>query len=302
VSDSRPRLSIIVPTRNRPDMLDRCLASVTAAMGPADELIVADSASDEPDTIARVIKSHGGSVVRCDLPGVCRARNAGWRASNAPLLGYTDDDVVVDPGWADAIVASFAAHPETAFLTGRTGWPPGTPEPLRPVAVKNTPEPAVLDRDFRGELGHSANMAIRSEALAAVGGWDESLGAGGRFRSGPEVDLFDRLLRRGLNGRYDPTVQAWHEQWRNDSELVRLDWRYGIGNGARLSKLVRSDRSRARHIAREALWDWGLVKAGHELRLGHERAAVMALTRVAGTATGFFKGIVVKVQNGHFKT
>jgi glycosyltransferase involved in cell wall biosynthesis len=282
-------------------MLDRCLSSVTAAMSPDDELIVVDSASDDHESIATVIKRHGGVVVRCDLPGVCRARNAGWRVVASPLIGYTDDDVVVDTTWADSIVTTFEAHPEAAFLTGRTDWPPGTPEPLRPVAVKNTPEPALLDGDFRGELGHSANMAIRTSALEAVDGWDESLGAGGRFRSGPEVDLFDRLIGKGFNGRYEPSIRAWHEQWRDDKELVGLDWRYGIGNGARLSKLVRGDRRRARHIAREALWDWGLVKAGHELRLGHERAALMAIARVTGTIVGFLKGIVVKVQNGHFE-
>jgi glycosyltransferase involved in cell wall biosynthesis len=282
-------------------MLDRCLTSVVKAMGANDELIVVDSASDDPAAIRQVAERHGAKALRCELPGVCRARNAGWRAATAPLLGYTDDDVVVDEGWADAIVAAFAAHPEAAFLTGWTEWPKGTPYPDRPVAVKNDPDPAVLDRDAKGDLGHSANMGIRTEALARLGGWDESLGAGGRFRAAPEADLFDRLFKAGVQGRYDPTAKAWHDQWRGGNELIRLDWGYGIGNGARLSKLVRSDRRRARHIARETLWDWGLVKAVHELRRGYERGAVMALARVAGSVVGFVRGMVAGVQDGHFQ-
>jgi hypothetical protein len=74
---------------------------------------------------------------------------------------------------------------------------------------------------------------------------------------------------------------------------------------------VRSDRPRARRIAREALWDWGLVKVARDLRDGYQhrtvwrayvRGSLMALTRVVGTIVGFFEGIFVKVQNGHFST
>jgi GT2 family glycosyltransferase len=302
VSESRPRLSIIVPTRDRPEKLDRCLASVTAAMGPDDELLVVDSASEQRRAVADVAGRHGATLVRCDLPGVCRARNAGAREARAALLGYTDDDVVVDTRWADAIVATFGSHDGVDFLTGRTGWPEGTLPPARPVAVKDLPDPEVLDRDARGDLGHSANMAIRAEALDAVGGWDEALGAGGRFRAAPEVDLFDRLLLVGRIGRYEPTMRAWHEQWRGERELIGLDWRYGLGNGARLSKLVRTDRPRALRIGREAMWDWGLRAAADELRHGYERGALMALARVAGTVVGFGRGLTVPIQRGCFKT
>ena len=108
----------------------------------------------------------------------------------------------------------------------------------------------MLDRTTRGDLGHGANLLVRAAALAAVGGWDESLGAGARFTSSPEADLYDRLFLAGFHGRYEPAARAWHEQWRSSRQLIQLDWRYGFGNGARLAKLCaatgpgRADRRR----------------------------------------------------------
>src|SRR5215468_10336357 len=51
-------------------------------------------------------------------PGLSNARNSGLAAASNDLVGFTDDDVRVDPGWASALVAGFAADPHTACVTG----------------------------------------------------------------------------------------------------------------------------------------------------------------------------------------
>ena len=261
-------------------------------MGPEDELIVVDSASSP------AVVFPDARVVRVDQPGVNRARNAGWRVASHALLAYVDDDVVVDAEWADAIARSAAAHPEAAFVTGRLA--PLNDSAHGGVAVKDDDEPAVLDRQTRGDLGHGANVLVRSGALAAIGGWDESLGAGARFKSAPEADLFDRLFAAGFTGRYEPTARARHEQWRSPGELVRLDWRYGFGNGARLAKLVRTDRERARRVGGEALWGWGLQRVGRPLLDRNKTEVARIAARVTGTTVGFSRAVFVRIRNGHF--
>src|SRR5205085_1111245 len=239
---------------DRPDMLARCVASVLAAAGPDDEVIVVDSASTPP------VQVDGARVIRCAQPGVNRARNAGWRAAAHALVAYVDDDVIVDAGWADAFARAAAAHPNHAFFSGRVAALTTAGNGHGNVAVKDDGAPAVLDAASRGDLGHGASLLVRGEALAAVRGWDESMGAGARFQSGPETDLYDRLFAAGFSGRYEPSAVAHHDQWRSPAELVRLDWRYGFGNGARIAKLVRTNRGRARRVAAEAAWGWGLQR------------------------------------------
>lgn len=293
-------VSVVVPSRDRPEMLARCLASVRASLRDGDELVVVDSASRDAGAVRGVAERYGARVVRCDVPGVDLARNAGWPAGSRSLVLFTDDDVVVDAGWADAFSRCAAEHPEAAFLTGWIGVPDGQQRGYE-VAIKDDDMPAVLDRSTRGILGHGASLAVRREVLVAVGGWDEALGSGARFQSSPEVDLFDRMLAAGHTGRFCPEARAWHDQWRAGTEIVRLHLRYGTGAGARLAKLIRTDRGRFRHVARECLWDWGFVALGQHLRERDLRRALVALTRMSGYLIGFVRALAVPVRDGHFR-
>jgi glycosyltransferase involved in cell wall biosynthesis len=288
-----------VPTRDRPAKLERALASLRTALGSGDELVVVDSASRDP-AVTKVAEAAGAVVVRCDLPGVNRARNAGWRATTHDALLYVDDDVVVDAEWADAFVAALVAHPEAGFIAGRIGVPPEQGEVDRPVAVKEDLEPVALTASTTGVLGHSASLAVRRAALDQVAGWDEALGAGGRFKSSPEVDLFDRLFAAGWIGWYEPSAEAWHDQWRTKRDLMHLDWRYGYGAGARVAKLIRTDRQRAGTVAREVFWTQGVRDVAYNARRGYKTAVLLRLAHVAGASIGFARALPVRVVDGHY--
>lgn len=276
-------------------MLARCLDFVLAAAGPDDEVIVVDSASVTP-----VVATNAVQIIRCAQAGVNRARNAGWRGAAHDLIAYVDDDVIVDALWADAFARTAAAHPDVAFFSGRIAPHVSTDSAHGNVAVKDDPTAAVLDAASRGDLGHGASLLVRRAALAAIGGWDEAMGVGSRFRSSPETDLYDRLFAAGFIGRYEPSAQAQHDQWRAPRELIRLDWRYGFGNGARIAKLVRANRSRARRVAGEALWGWGLRRLGPALRQRNKTDAARVAARLAGTGAGFVRGAATRVRDGHF--
>lgn len=294
----RPRLSVVVPTRDRPDMLERCLTSIRTSIDEGDEIIVVDSASRDAALVATIASGATARLVRCDAPGVNRARNAGWRAAFNQLLAYVDDDVVVEPTWADALATTAAAYPAAAFITGRLA--PLAPTAHGNVAIKDDEAPALLDRSSRGDLGHGANVLVRSSALAVVGGWDEAMGVGARFKSSPETDLYDRLFLAGFTGRYEPTAVARHDQHRDQRALVRLDWRYGFGNGARIAKLVRNDRPRARRAAGEAVWGWGVRRLVDAARYRNKTDAARIAARLAGTGAGFARGITTRISDGHY--
>jgi glycosyltransferase involved in cell wall biosynthesis len=291
-------VSVVVPTRDRPDMLKRCLASIVAALGPDDELIVVDSASSDPE-VQRVTLEAGAGYVRVDEPGASRARNVGWRTARHGLVAFVDDDVRVAPSWPEAIRDVFRMHPEVGFVTGRIGVPPEQGLVERPVALKEEEEPATLTKLTTGVLGHSANLVVRREALAHVDGYDELMGAGARFRAAEDNDLFDRLLDEGFAGRYEPAVQAWHDQWRTRSMLVRLDWAYGIGTGARIRKLWSTDRPRARAVVRTHVWEYARGRLPSAIRRRYEFEVATVLARLGGMAFGVAASMTTRVSAGH---
>lgn len=297
----RTPLSVVVPTRDRPQMLDRCLRSVRAALREDDQLVVVDSASstEAAESIAGVAARHRATLLRCDRPGVNRARNAGWAATRYDLVVFTDDDVEVDAGWADSFAQAARTRADAAFFTGWIGVPAGEDRRWE-VAVKDDGLGHPLGPATRGILGQGASLAVRRTALAGVGGWDEALGSGARFGSAPEVDLFDRLFAAGHTGWFEPAAKAWHHQWRSKPAVIRLNLRYGVGTGARVAKLLRTDPRRAVVVARECWWSWGVWSLAQRLRHADKTGVLVDLARMAGYLAGFVLGALTPVRAGHF--
>lgn len=280
-------LTVVVATRDRPDRLRRCLASLADDLGDADEVVVVDSASRGREAVADVVAGapRAVRVVRAPRPGTSLARNLGGRAARHPWVAFVDDDVTVLSGWADALRATIErASPD--FVTGRIDVPDdqrGAPEPNPSMTA---PEPFRIDRWRRGLLGAGANLAVRVDALGAVGGFDERLGPGTRLRAGEDHELMDRLLQRGYVGAYTPAARVDHDQWRSRRESLVVHWRIGLGGGARLTRLARHDRERLPRVARELLVDDIAAAVAGSLRAGYRTGTVFALLRLAGLVAG----------------
>jgi glycosyltransferase involved in cell wall biosynthesis len=296
--DNTGTLSVVVPTRDRADFLDRCLRSLRQALREDDELIVADSASSDP-RVREVAEAHGATYVRCDLPGASRARNAGWRSATKPFMAFIDDDVRVLPGWAQAIADCFARHPEASFVSGKVDTPMGE-DPSRGVPFLLHTDECWIDRAYDEDPGHSANLTVRRAVLERLGGFDEELGAGARYRAAEDKDLFDRMFAAGLRGRYEPTAEVLHLDWRDRRETLRLNWTYGLGTGARIVKLLKSDRPRAKQIIQDTLWLWGLREVYRSLRRRNKWMLLITTFRTLGMCSGIVWASTRPVRDGHF--
>ena len=275
---TRPdNVAVVVPTRDRPEQLAACLAALTPQLLPGDELLVVDSASRRP------VRSQA-PVQRAALPGASLARNLGWRATTAPVVAFVDDDVQVADGWRTALAAALVG---VDLVCGRVAVPPSQAGAERPVAVTaDVPEQLM---DAASELrGVSANLTVRRSSLEAVGGFDERLGPGTWSRAGEDLELQDRLLTAGHRGRYAPSVLAFHDQWRSRRQLLRLDYGYGMGAGARAAW---AGGPRGRHLLREALWDNGIGTVWGDLRRGYQFGVATALVRASGTVVGAARGL-----------
>jgi glycosyltransferase involved in cell wall biosynthesis len=282
-------LSVVVPTKDRADKLDRCLDALGRAVADGDEVIVVDSASVDGSTLA-VAERHGVRYVRADVPGTSLARNLGWQTARHDLVGFVDDDVLVEPGWADALAAALASGHD--FVTGRIDLPPAQVDIETAVSLLPDAEPRRLDGTTRGLLGMTANTGVRRSALHAIGGFDTRLGPATWFGGGEDNDFFDRLVHAGFTGQYDPDVCVCHEQWRTGRDYLAVQWSYGKGMGARFAKMLMRDRHRAWAIAPEVTRIGGVRTAVADVRTRTGRSWRPAIVWRLGVLAGFLVGMV----------
>ncbi len=273
----RPRLTVVIPTRDRPEDLAAALAATTAALGPDDDVLVVDSASADAAAVAAVGRAHDVPVLRVDRPGASLARNRGWQACATDLVAFTDDDCRPRPGWTDALREALD-DPGRAFAFGRVE---AAHDGGVGVSLLTDPE----DREVDGStpaaaLGHGANMAVRRTALQAVDGFDEVLGAGAPLRAAEDKDLFWRLLVAGWRGAYAAGAVVDHLPRATRGEAVRAAHGYGVGEGA-LALKQRRLGGRAGDSRRDALD--ALVG---DLRARYWTGAAVDLARLAGIARG----------------
>lgn len=112
-----PKVSVIIPTHNRPHLLARAVESARAA-GADVEIIVVDDASR--DATAAVCQNLTGiKYVRVERnQGVAGARNIGILASTGKYIAFLDDDDLRLPGSLDIQLQALEANPEAGFACG----------------------------------------------------------------------------------------------------------------------------------------------------------------------------------------
>ena len=214
--------SVIVSTRNRAQLLRGCLESLLAERPAiAWEVIVVDNASTDETaaTVERCRELAGGvrfEYLVEERLGLSHARNRGVADARGEYLLFTDDDVLVQPGWVDALCAGFAQD-DVAAVAGcvRPQWP--SPPP-RWLAGRHAGVLALTDfgddaRDLtEDEVPVGANMAIRASALGgSAQPFDPRLGhQGSTYFAYEEFELFGELRAGGGRFAYRPDAVVRH--------------------------------------------------------------------------------------------
>jgi glycosyltransferase involved in cell wall biosynthesis len=286
-------VSVVIPTRDRPALVEAALGAVRRSLRPGDEIIVVDSASDPRAAAATadVVTEAGARLVRCDQPGTCRARNAGARAASAPIVAFTDDDCLPEPGWVQAVAEVFEQHAGLGFLTGAVVPGPradGTTPNGVTLSTLTGGSPRAFGADEEPEvLGHGANMAWDRAALLAMGGFDEAFGPGAPLRGAEDHEAFWRALRAGLAGRHEPDVVVVHSQWRGTWGQMRSYYGYGMGSAGLFAKRARSEAG----LPTEAgyLWSSGMAPIGRALSKGYQRGAAAEAAKLVGMVHGLVR-------------
>ncbi|MDE0775431.1 MAG: mycofactocin biosynthesis glycosyltransferase MftF [Nocardioides sp.] len=202
---SPEHLTVVVPVRDRPEQLDRCLS----ALRPM-SVIVVDDASHDPGAVAAVTRRHGATLVSLDINGgPAAARNAGLARVQTPIVAFVDSDVEAT-GDALLRLGGHLTDPSVALVGPRVDGHTRTAHPrwferydaaassltlgTTPCAVRPGAAVAWLP---------SACLVARTASLGE--GFDPVL------HVGEDVDLVWRLLAEGHRVRYEPGVTVRHD-------------------------------------------------------------------------------------------
>ena len=242
-----PSISLVVCTRNRPELLETCLSSLRGLAPGPQEIIVVDNDPDSGLTRPVVDRFPEVSYLQEPRPGLSAARNAGVRNSRGAIVAFTDDDVIVHPGWIGAIGAA-VRDPEVLAVTGLV-LPAELATRAQYIFQVGEPvfgwqyRPVMFDRAFFDStkhlgarvwrLGAGANMAFRRAAFERVGLFDERLGAGAAGCS-EDSEMWYRLLAEGHRCAYAPTAVVFHHHRAQWEELRRQTYSYMRGHVAAL--------------------------------------------------------------------
>lgn len=260
-----PRISVVIPTRERPGLLRRCLDSLWAGSYPLDriDVVIADNRPETTGTstlVDELSTSHPVRYVREDASGSASARNAGLAQVTTELVAFTDDDAVLDRHWLAALAAGYEKTPEASCVTGLLlpleidtpaqlwferygGFSRGFTPRVFDLAEHRPPDMPLYPYSA-GVFGTGNNMSFRTEALLDLGGFDPALGNGTPALGGVDSEVLLRTVLRGHTLRYEPTALVWHEHRREYADLRRQVHSYGTGLTAYLLKTLLDDPRR----------------------------------------------------------
>lgn len=119
---NNPKVSVILPTFNRADLLPETIQSVLKQDFMDLELIVIDDGStDHTTNVVGAIQKQDSRLKYFKLPenrGVCFARDVGWRRATGMYLAWADSDDPWLPGKLSLQVKTLEDHPEIDILFG----------------------------------------------------------------------------------------------------------------------------------------------------------------------------------------
>jgi GT2 family glycosyltransferase len=206
-----PRISVIIPHLNQPDMLARCLASLVAGSLQPDEIIVVDNGSHLLPT-AVCGQFPGVRLLQETTAGPGPARNCGVAASMGEILAFIDADCLADPDWLAGAEAA-VADPTATILGGDVRIALATPERMTMTEAYESVYAYRMDRYIAREgFTGTGNMVVRREVLADVGPF-----AG--IDLAEDRDWGRRATAKGYRIRFVPEMRVYHPARKTLAEL-----------------------------------------------------------------------------------
>ena len=221
-----PHVAIVIPTRDRLDLLRRCIESVERRSTYANwSITIIDNGSTDPATLAYLDRSphrvvhHPGPFNYSALINLGRASN-----DAAYMITLNNDTLVISRDWMEALLEQ-AQRPEVAVVGARLLYPSGRPQ-HEGIAVGNVRGgymAANLDAGWMGRVIRNvtavsgACQMIKTSVFDELGGYDEGLAVAYN-----DVDFCLRARAAGYLVIYTPHAELRHHESASRGDLDPL--------------------------------------------------------------------------------
>jgi glycosyltransferase involved in cell wall biosynthesis len=205
----QPLVSVVVPTRNRREILQRCMEALASQSHGSYEVIVVDDGStdDTPDFVQRFCTEHPElniRYLRSDVHvGANPSRNLGVREARGEFVAFTDSDCIAEPDWLERLLRGFVGDGVGAVV-GLVEDP--EPANVYELAFKGTHRVAGSGRAHRLIGG---NMCVRRDLLLRYMLDEDRAGAPAKTDAATAPTVSGRGDEEGL---YLMLKAAGHEQ------------------------------------------------------------------------------------------
>ena len=210
-----PSVGILIPTRDRVDLLRRCIESVErCSTYPNFELLIVDNGSREPETLEYLAQVKGRVI---EYPGAFNFAHmmnlAAHEARTDMLVFLNNDTEVIAPGWMEAML-EFAQQAQVGAVGARLLYPEGHPQHEGVIMGLGRGTAGNVDHGGYFSLGQSvlnasavtaACMMTRAKLFCELGGFDEALRVA--FN---DVDFCLRVVQAGYRIVYTPYAELYH--------------------------------------------------------------------------------------------
>ncbi len=278
-----PTISVVVPTRNRPAALGRCLSSLAQQDLPSEsfEILVVDDGSAAPVTVDPAVSTRVRTrVLRQPHGGPAAARNVGVQKARGRFVAFTDDDCVAGRTWLSALVEALERSPgagaggQVINALAGNAWSEASQMLIAFLYGYYNRDP-VSARFFT-----SNNLAFPRDRLIEAGGFDPVY----QRAAAEDRELCDRWIAAGRRLVYVPAARVSHEH----AMTLRSFWRqhYVYGRGAWGFRQARARRGAGPVRVEPLSFYWGLVTypLQHHGASGVRLAARLVLAQAANAA------------------
>lgn len=244
-------VSIVIPTKNNGNILEKCLYSIQNLNYPKEEVEVIIVDGHSTDDTVEVATRHGCKVFYESVGTIGGARNIGVENSNGKYIVFTDSDCVVEPDWLRELIA-----PLKNTNAVSVGGPNITPEDDTEFAKcagnalsflsRVGPRYGFYSEDVR-EIYHNptCNSAYRNEVFREVGGFNP------RLITCDDEELDYRIRKRGYKILFTPKAKVLHYRRPTWKRFMKMAYNYGIGRMQAIN--LRRDMGKWFHYAPPAL-------------------------------------------------
>lgn len=196
---AKPKVSIVIPTRNRQEKLNRLLASISQSTYIDYEIIIVN---DGADTLSLPNSKHIRILDNNSNKGLAFSRTRGAQDAKGEYVLFIDDDNVIDRDMLRILVSVLTDHstliavgPATYYLSNKNKiWFLGSKMNLltsMPAFKRQYQKEELIEGDlFVTENLHNCFM-VRKKQGDEVGWFDPFV-----FMNGTEFDLFQRIKRQ----------------------------------------------------------------------------------------------------------